>query len=211
MCLMILMWSFGWGGGGTGLSGGSSAGRRSAAGWGPGRPGSRPIRRPRLAGGRGAAYSLQSVDSLPNPPARRDTQAFVTGGAYALLFVLGAMEGLIGCFQFSRPVGSFPLVALVLAAVIGVTCLLGAAGMGSTAGALAPALGWFAASVVLSLPTPGGSVIIANSTAGQVYLYGGSLCAAAGVVVAFLRRARTGPSRAGTHRTGQPRRPSISS
>jgi hypothetical protein len=157
------------------------------------------------------AYSLQSVDSLPNPPARRDAQAFVTGGAYALLFLLGAMEGLIGCFQFSRVVGSFPLVALVLAAVIGVTCLLGAAGMGSAAGALVPALGWFAVSVVLSLPTSGGSVIIANSTAGQVYLYGGSLCAAAGVVVAFLRRARTGPPRTGAHRTGLPRRPSISS
>jgi Family of unknown function (DUF6113) len=151
------------------------------------------------------------VDSLPNPPARRDTQAFVTGGAYALLFLLGAMEGLIGCFQFSRVVGSFPLVALVMAALIGVTCFLGAVGMESTAGALAPALGWFAVSVVLSLPTSGGSVIIANSTAGQVYLYGGSLCAAAGVVVAFLRRARTGPPRAGSHRTGLPPRPSISS
>ncbi len=151
------------------------------------------------------------MDSLPNPPASRDAEAFVTGGAYALLFLLGAMEGLVGCFQFSRVVGSFPLVALVLAAVIGVTCLLGAAGMRSSAGALAPALGWFGVSVVLSLPTSGGSVIIANSTAGQVYLYGGSLCAAVGVVVAFLRRARTGPPRMGAHRTGQSRRPSISS
>jgi hypothetical protein len=157
------------------------------------------------------AYSLQSVDSLPNPRAPRDAQAFVTGGAYALLFLLGALEGLIGCFQFSRLVGSFPLVALVLAAAIGVTCVLGAAGMGSPAGALLPALGWFGVSVVLSLPTAGGSVIIANSTAGQVYLYGGSVCAAAGVVVAFLRRARTGPPRTGAHRTRLPRRPSISS
>jgi hypothetical protein len=151
------------------------------------------------------------VDSLPNPPASRDAQAFVTGGAYALLFLLGALEGLIGCFQFSREVGSFPLVALVLAAAIGATCVLGAVGMQSPAGALVPALGWFAVSVVLSLPTSGGSVIIANSVAGQVYLYGGSVCAAAGVVVAFLRRARTGPPRPGTHRTGLPRRPSISS
>ena len=157
------------------------------------------------------AYSLQSVDSLPNPRTPRDAQAFVTGGAYALLFLLGALEGLIGCFQFSRLVGSFPLVALVLAAAIGVTCVLGAAGMGSAAGALVPALGWFIVSVVLSLPTAGGSVIIANSTAGQVYLYGGSVCATAGVVVAFLRRARTRPPRTGAHRTGLPRRPSISS
>ena len=165
----------------------------------------------RERGGRGAAYSLQSVDSLPNPPASRDAQAFVTGGAYALLFLLGALEALIGCFQFSRAVGSFPLAALVLAAVIGVTCVLGAAGMESAAGALVPALGWFGVSVVLSLPTSGGSVLITNSVAGQLYLYGGSLCAAAGVVVAFVRRARTGPPRTGTHRTGLPRRPSISS
>lgn len=151
------------------------------------------------------------MDSLPNPPAPRDTQAFITGGAYALLFLLGALEALIGCFQFSRVVGSFPLVALVLAAAILVTCVLGAAGMGSAAGALVPALGWFAVSVVLSLPTSGGSVIVTNSVAGQVYLYGGSLGAAAGVVLAFLRRARTGPPRTGTHRTGLPRRPSISS
>jgi hypothetical protein len=150
------------------------------------------------------------VDSLPNPPARRDAQAFITGGAYALLFLLGALEALVGCFQFSRVVGSFPLAALVLAAVVFVTCVLGAVGMGSAAGALVPALGWFAVSVVLSLPTSGGSVIVTNSLAGQVYLYGGSLGAAAGVVLAFLRRARTGP-RTGTHRTGLPRRPSISS
>ncbi len=157
------------------------------------------------------AYSLQSVDSLPNPPAPRDTQAFVTGGAYALLFVLGALEGLIGCFQFSRVVGFLPADRHRAAVAIGVTCVLGAAGMGSPAGALLPALGWFAVSVVLSLPTSGGSVLITNSTAGQVFLYGGSLCAAAGVVVAFLRRARTGPPRTGTHRTGLPPRPSISS
>jgi len=32
------------------------------------------------------------VNSLPNPPAPRGDQAFVTGGAYALLFVLGVMN-----------------------------------------------------------------------------------------------------------------------
>ncbi len=160
----------------------------------------------RAGDGRGAAYSLQSVDSLPNPPAPRDAQAFVTGGAYALLFLLGAMEGLVGCFQYSRSVGSFPLAAVLLALAIGVTCVLGAAGMGSVAGALAPALGWFGVSVVLSLPTSGGSVLITNTAPGEWYLYGGSVCAAAGVVVAFMRRARAGPPRMSV-----PRRPSISS
>jgi hypothetical protein len=160
----------------------------------------------RARGLRGAAYSLQSVNSLPNPPAPRDAQAFVTGGAYALLFLLGALEGLVGCFQFSREVGSFPLVAVLLAVVILVTCLLGAAGMGSAAGALVPALGWFGVSVLLSLPTPGGSVIITNTGPGEWYLYGGSACAAAAVVLAFVRRSRTRPPR-----TSMPRRSSFSS
>jgi hypothetical protein len=146
------------------------------------------------------------VNSLPNPPAPRDARAFVAGGAYALLFLLGALEGLVGCFQYSRSVGSFPLAALVLAAAIGVTCVLGAAGMGSAAGALVPALGWFAVSVVLSVPTSGGSVLITNSAAGELYLYGGSACAAAALIVAFVRRARAGRPRASV-----PRRPSISS
>ena len=160
----------------------------------------------RALGRCGPAYNLQSVNSLPNLPAPRDDQAFVTGGAYALLFLLGALEGLVGCFQFSREVGSFPLVAVLLAVAIGVTCVLGAAGMGSAAGALIPALGWFAVSVLLSLPTAGGSVIITNTTPGEWYLYGGSVCAAVGVIVAFLRRARIGPSR-----TSMSRRSSFSS
>ncbi|HUY44505.1 MAG TPA: hypothetical protein VMV92_02075 [Streptosporangiaceae bacterium] len=130
------------------------------------------------------------MDSLPEPYRQRDAQAFVTGGAYSLLFLAGALQALVGCFQFSRSVGSLPLVALVLAALIGVTCVLGAAGMGSPAGALVPAVGWFVVSVALTLPTAAGSVIITNTAAGEWYLYGGSVCAAAGVVVAFVRRAR---------------------
>jgi hypothetical protein len=61
-------------------------------------------------------------------------------------------------------------------------------------------------SVVLSLPTSGGSVLITSTAPGEWYLYGGSVCAAAGVVVAFMRRARAGPPRMSV-----PRRPSISS
>jgi hypothetical protein len=135
-------------------------------------------------------YNLQSVDSLPQPRPARDSQAFVTGGAYALLFLLGAAQGLIGCFQFSRGAGPIPVAALILAALILVTCVLGAAGMGSAAGALVPAAGWLLVSVVLTLPTPGGSVVVTNTAAGAWYLYGGSVCAAAAVVYAFVSRSR---------------------
>ena len=90
------------------------------------------------------------------------------------------------------PEGTFTEAALLQMADRGMIPLPGAL---PGAIELVPALGWFAVSVVLSLPTSGGSVIIANSTAGQVYLYGGSRCAAAGVVVAFLCRARAGAVR----------------
>ncbi len=136
------------------------------------------------------AYNLPSVDSLPPPPPQRDSQAFVTGGGYALLFLAGALQGLIGCFQYSRGVGPIPVTALILAALILATCVLGAAGMGSAAGALVPAVGWLLVSVALTLPTPGGSVIVTNTAAGAWYLYGGSVAAAAGVVFAFVTRSR---------------------
>jgi hypothetical protein len=117
-------------------------------------------------------------------------QAFVTGGAYALLFVFGVAQGLIGCFQFSWSVGQVPLAALGFCALILATCLLGAAAMGSAAGALLPAIGWFVASLILTMPTAQGSVIVTNTAAGQWYLYGGAACAAAGVVISLVRRTR---------------------
>jgi hypothetical protein len=136
-------------------------------------------------------YNLQFVDSLPQPRREQHSQAFVTGGAYALLFLFGAMQGLVGCFQYSRSAGPIPVAALILAALILVTCILGAIGMGSAAGALLPAAGWLLVSVVLTLPTPGGSVIVTNTAAGAWYLYGGSVCAAAGVVYAFVSRSQS--------------------
>lgn len=126
---------------------------------------------------------------MESTPGRR-SDASVTGGAYALLALLGVMEGLIGCFQFGGMAGPVPVAALVLCLALFVTCLLGGIGMGSAAGSLAVAVGWFAASFVLSLPTGGGSVILTNTAAGMWYLYGGSLAAVAAVVAVFTARAR---------------------
>jgi hypothetical protein len=146
-------------------------------------------------------YSLLCVTSTPEPqpaaPARPD--AVATGGAYAALFVLGAAEGLLGCFQYSHTVGSVPVAALVFCFLIFVTCLLGGQGMSSPLGAVVPALGWFLASLVLTMPSAGGSVIVANTSAGKWYLYGGAVSAALAVVLTFLSRA------------GRPRRPDRSS
>ncbi len=55
-----------------------------------------------------APYSLLCVDSTQEPsPARRG--GLSAGGTYAALFLLGVMEALIGCFQFSHGIGAVPV------------------------------------------------------------------------------------------------------
>jgi hypothetical protein len=110
---------------------------------------------------------------------------------YVVLFVLGAVQGLIGSFQYSR--GPVPLLAIVLAALIFATCLFGGWATHTLGGGLLPAVGWFVTSFVLSMPRGNGSVIITNTAAGKWYLYGGSLAAVAGVAAAFVLWARTRP------------------
>jgi peptidoglycan/LPS O-acetylase OafA/YrhL len=134
------------------------------------------------------------ITPLP-PPARPQTShssAFVAGGVYALLFLLGLIEGVLGSFQYSRgAAGSVPVGAIAFAVLILVTC--GAAGwaMQTTGGALLPAIGWFVASFGLAMPNSGGSVIIANTAPGEWYLYGGSICALAGVASSFVTMSRS--------------------
>ena len=93
---------------------------------------------------------------------------------------------MIGCFQFAHSLGPVPVASLGFCALLLVTCLAGAAGMGSALGGVLPAIGWMAASFVLTLPTAAGSVVVTNTSAGKWYLYGGAACAAVGVVTSFL-------------------------
>jgi len=123
----------------------------------------------------------------------KGARVLLTGGAYTALFLAGAVEGLIGSFQYSRMA---PVAAIVFCVVLLITCLLGAWAMRSVAGALWPALGWFVTSFVLSMPAASGSVIITNSAAGKWYLYGGTVCALSGIGLSFgvwARRAGTRP------------------
>ena len=110
--------------------------------------------------------------------------------AYVALFLLGAMEGLIGSFHYSHTLGAVPVASLAFCALILVTSLLGGAGMGTALGGVLPAIGWLAAAFLLTLPTAAGSVIVTNTTAGMWYLYGGAVCAAVGVVASFWYRPR---------------------
>jgi hypothetical protein len=121
----------------------------------------------------------------------RSAQRAVTAAGYVVLFVLGALQGLIGSFQYSQ--SPAPLVAIILDVAIFVTCLFGGWGMRTFAGGFIPAIGWILASFIMSMGNAQGSVIITNTTAGQWYLYGGALAAAAGAVAAFMFWSRARP------------------
>jgi hypothetical protein len=124
-------------------------------------------------------------DEVDRPAPHR--HGFVTGGAYGLLLVLGVLEGLIGSFTYGTwSIGSFPAAALLLCLILLLTCVLGAWGMTSVAGALVPALGWIVASFVLDSPSKQGSVIVAAVPSGEWYLYGGAISALLGIAVAFV-------------------------
>ena len=115
----------------------------------------------------------------------KHARTLFTVAAYGMLFLLGAVQGVIGSFQYSWTAGPVPLAALICCAVLLATCLLGAWAMRSVSGALAPAAGWILAAFVMSLPVSNGSVIITNTAAGKWYLYGGTVAAAAGVALSF--------------------------
>jgi len=119
-------------------------------------------------------------------PDRR--QRAFTAVTYLVVFVLGAVQGLIGSFQYSR--SPVPLVAILLALVIFATCVLCGWGTRSFVGGLLPGVGWLVVSFVLAMPSSNGSVIITNTTAGKWYLYGGTAAVAAGASTAFVLRAR---------------------
>lgn len=134
----------------------------------------------------GRPYSLLCVEA--GETGRRRGRGAVA--AYVALFLLGVMQGLIGCFQFSHSLAGIPVMSLAFCALLLVTCVAGAVGMGTALGGVLPAIGWMAASFVLTLPTPAGSVIVTNTAAGKWYLYGGAACAAMGIVAGFGLRLR---------------------
>jgi hypothetical protein len=112
----------------------------------------------------------------------------VTAAAYVALFLVGAVLGLIGAFQFSR--GPGPLIAIVFDLAILAACVLGSRGMRTAFGGVLPAAGWFIVTVLLTSTSSGGSVIVTATPAGMWFLYGGAVCAAAGAVYAFARWSR---------------------
>ena len=107
---------------------------------------------------------------------------------YLVLLLLGAFQALIGCFQYAQL--PQPLIAILFAVLIFVTCAGCGWGVGTFSAALLPAVGWIIVSFVLASARPNGSVIITATPAGEWYLYGGALGCAAGTVSAFFLRVR---------------------
>jgi hypothetical protein len=121
------------------------------------------------------------------PTGGKRSGLLLTVAAYTALFLAGAVQGLIGSFQYSRLV---PVAAIGFCVLLLATCLLGAWAMSSVSGAVWPAVGWFLASFVLSMPVSTGSVIITSTTAGKWYLYGGAVSSLAGITLSFGARVR---------------------
>jgi hypothetical membrane protein len=115
-------------------------------------------------------------------------QRALTAAGYVMLFVLGALQGLIGSFQYGQPPA--PLIAIVLVLLIFATCVLCGWGVGTFAAGLVPAVGWILAAFLMAMARSNGSVIITATTAGEWYLYGGALACAVGSVAAFFTRTR---------------------
>jgi hypothetical protein len=131
------------------------------------------------------------VPAVSGPAEHRD--AFVRGGAYGVLLLLGGVEAMIGSFEYSWMTGPVPAAALGCCAAILLTCLLAGWAMRSFAGAMVPALAWIIVSFVLAMPDAQGSVIITNTAAGMWYLYGGAVSAAIGIAAAFAIWIRAQP------------------
>jgi hypothetical protein len=108
---------------------------------------------------------------------------------YLVIFVLGAVQGLVGSFNYAQ--SPQPLVVIVLIVAILATCVLAGWATRSAGGALASAGGWLAATYVMATGTHSGTVIITNTTAGKWYLYGGTLAVLAGSLTAFVLLTRS--------------------
>ena len=108
------------------------------------------------------------------------------------LFLFGCAQGLLGSFYYAA--GPDPLAAIGFDAAILATCMLGAWGTSRAAGGFWPAVGWFIVTFVLASGTGGGSVIVTASSAGELFLFGGAICAVIGAIAGYTLWARRKPA-----------------
>ncbi|MET8157409.1 DUF6113 family protein [Sphaerisporangium sp. NPDC005289] len=116
-------------------------------------------------------------------PPEAEPSAVVTGAAYGMLFVLGAVYGVVSGLQHSWGIGDLvPPVPIVLSLIL--FGLLYGAGrlMGTKLSAFVTGMGWMLIALVFAIKQPEGDLIVAATPAGYWYLGGGAIA----LVVAVL-------------------------
>ncbi|MFC4587406.1 DUF6113 family protein [Sphaerisporangium corydalis] len=109
--------------------------------------------------------------------------AMITGAAYGVLFVLGAVFGVVSGLEHSWDVGdAVPPIPIALALLL--FALLYGAGrlMGTKLGAFVPGMGWMLAALLFSVKKSEGDLVVAANIPGYWYLG----CGAVALVVAVL-------------------------
>lgn len=143
------------------------------------------------AGQPGDSRSVANSDTDTGPPSTGTASrlfAVVTGAVYGVLFVLGIFLGIYGAFFFSVSLWVLPAGAIAGIVVNFVACRVAGLVMRTRMGAALPAAGWLLAVVVLAAKRSEGSLIITGTTAGYVFLFGGTAAAVAAVMMTHLDR-----------------------
>lgn len=113
----------------------------------------------------------------------------MTGAAYGVLIVLGAVLGAVGSFEFSWEAGRIPVAAIVLCLVNLVAFRAAGWAMESRLGVAAMIVPWLIVVMTLSGRRPEGDLVVTGTWPGYVFLFGGM--AAAVLAVVWTRPARS--------------------
>ena len=107
----------------------------------------------------------------------------VTGAAYGALGVFGFALGVFGSFLFSVSLGPVPVAALGFVVLNLVLMRLAGWAMGTKLGAVIPTVTWLVVVFALSAKRPEGDLVITGTTAGYLFIVGGSIAAMIGVAL----------------------------
>lgn len=106
----------------------------------------------------------------------------------------GGLLGLVGAFLVPLRVGGVPVPASPAVALIGNTVVgLVAARFAGRAGSALAGLGWLAVVGTLSVPGPGGDLVVPATATAYAFLVVGALASAVTVGLAGVVRDRAGP------------------
>jgi len=121
------------------------------------------------------------------PPDEGALRAFVVGGAYGLLALLGLAMGCIGSLHYRWSAGPVPVAAIVLVALNFAVPWLVGWGMRAKSAAAVPWVTWMAVVIAASSPRAEGDLLITGDLPGYLFMIGGMVTG--GLAVALTRSA----------------------